>query len=154
LSETNELARNVEDELRRLSFEVRILDETAQALQSRMNMVNAVIADLAYAASTLEGLEKNVEGSELLVPVGGSSYIRARLQDADKVIVGVGARVSVEKSITEAKEIVKKRSEELGKTRTSLQQRFIQVAEKANQDRAKFQELANELGREQASLNV
>ena len=154
MSETNELARNVEDELRRLSFEVRILDETAQALQSRMNMVNAVIADLAYAASTLEGLEKNVEGSELLVPVGGSSYIRARLQDADKVIVGVGARVSVEKSITEAKEIVKKRSEELGKTRTSLQQRFIQVAEKANQDRAKFQELANELGREQASLNV
>ncbi len=148
------MAHNVEDELRRLSFEIRILDETLQALQSRMNMVSAVIADLAYAASTLDGIEKNAEGSELLVPVGGSSYIRARLHDAGKVIVGVGASVSVEKSLTEAKEIVKKRSEQLGTTQTSIQQRLMQVAEKANQDRAKFQELAKELSREQASLNV
>ena len=154
MSGTNKLSRKAEDELRRLSFEIRVLDETAQALQSRMNMVNAVIADLTYATSTLNGLENNSEGSELLVPVGGSSYIRARLQDADKVIVGFGASVSVEKSIPEAEEIIKRRSEELDKTRASLQQRLVQVVEKANQDRAKFQELAKELSREQASLNV
>ncbi len=139
------MASKVEEELRRLSIEIRFLEETAQALQSRMNMVNAVIQDLTYANITLESLGKNELGSELLVPIGGNSYIKAKLDDPDKVIVGMGAGVSVEKTSQEAKGIVKKRLEGLGKTRVSLQQRFAQVAQKINEDRGKFEELAAEL---------
>ena len=136
------MASKAEEELRRLSIEIRFLEETAQALQSRINMLNAVIQDLSYANVTLEGLEKNKVGSELLVPIGGSSYIKAKLDDPDKVIVGMGAGVSVEKTSQEAKGIVKKRLEGLGKTRVSLQQRFSQVAQKIDEDRGKFEELA------------
>lgn len=134
------MASKVEEELRRLSVEIRLLEDTAQALQSRTNMVNAVITDLTYANTTLEGLKKNEVGSELLVPVGGSSYIRASLQDPDRVIVGIGAGVSVEKTLKEAKAIIKKRLEDLEKTKVALQQRFAQVAQKINEDRAKFEE--------------
>ncbi len=139
------MASKVEEELRRLSIEIRFLEETAQALQSRMNMVNAVIQDLTYANITLESLGKNELGSELLVPIGGNSYIKAKLDDPDKLIVGMGAGISVEKTSQEAKGIVKKRLEDLGKTRVSLQQRFAQVAQKINEDRGKFEELAAEL---------
>lgn len=148
------MASKVEEELRRLSIEIRFLEETAQALQSRMNMLNAVIQDLTYADMTLESLEKNEVGSELLVPIGGSSYIKAKLDDPDKVIVGMGAGVSVEKTAEEAKGIVKKRLEGLGKTRVSLQQRFAQVAQTINKDRAKFEELAAELRKGKPSQNV
>jgi len=139
------LASKVEEDLRRLSVEIRFLEETAQALQSRMGMVNAVIQDLTFANVTLESLEKHKLGSELLVPIGGSSYIKAKLDDPDKVIVGMGAGVSVERTSQDAKEIVRKRLEGLEKTRVSLQQRFAQVAEKINEDRAKFEEFAAEL---------
>jgi len=148
------LARKVEEELRRLSIEIRFLEETAQALQSRMNMVNAVIQDLTYANMTLESLGKNELGSELLVPIGGNSYIKAKLDDPDKVIVGMGAGISVEKTSQEVKGIVKKRLEGLGKTRVSLQQRFAQVAQKINEDRGKFEELAAELRKGKPSRNV
>lgn len=148
------MASKVEEELRRLSIEIRFLEETAQALQSRMNMVNAVIQDLTYANITLESLGKNELGSELLVPIGGNSYIKAKLDDPDKVIVGMGAGISVEKTSQEAKGIVKKRLEGLGKTRVSLQQRFAQVAQKINEDRGKFEELAAELRKGKPSRNV
>ncbi|MCW3994152.1 MAG: prefoldin subunit alpha [Candidatus Bathyarchaeota archaeon] len=148
------MASKVEEELRRLSIEIRFLEETAQALQSRMNMVNAVIQDLTYANMTLESLGKNELGSELLVPIGGNSYIKAKLDDPDKVIVGMGAGISVEKTSQEAKGIVKKRLEGLGKTRESLQQRFAQVAQKINEDRGKFEELAAELRKGKPSRNV
>ena len=148
------MASKLEEELRRLSVEIRLLEETAQALQSRANMVNAIIKDLTYAKMTLEGLEKNKTGSELLVPVGGSSYIRASLQDPDKVIVGIGAGVSVEKTTQEAKEIIKKRLEDLEKTRMALQQRFAQVAQKMTEDRAKFEESVAELRKGKPSRNV
>ena len=131
------MASKSEEELRRLTVEMRLLEQTAEALQSRANMINAVTTDLSYARMTLEGLEKESEKSELLVPIGGTSYVRARLENPDKIIVGMGAGVSVEKTREEAKEIIKKRLEDLEKTRTSIQQQFTQVAEKINMDREK-----------------
>lgn len=143
-----------EDELRKLSVELRLLEQTAEAIQSRVNMVNTVITDLTYAAMTLDGLEKEKENSELLVPIGGSSYIRTKLANPDKVIVGMGAGVSVEKTFPEAKEIVKKRLEDLEKTRMSLQHQFTQVADKMGEDREKFEGLLAKLREEKASRNV
>lgn len=148
------MASKVQDELRRLSVEIRLLEETAEALQSRINMVNAAITDLTYANTTLDGLEENKVGSQLLVPIGGNSYIKAKLDDPDKVIVGMGAGVSVEKTFQEAKEVIKKRLEGLEKTGGSLQQRFGEIAQKINEDRAKLEELAAELRKGKPSRNV
>ncbi|MEM3565328.1 MAG: prefoldin subunit alpha [Candidatus Bathyarchaeia archaeon] len=142
------MAAKAEEELRRLSVEMRILEQTAEALQSRINMINAVITDLTYANMTLEGLEKQKENAELLVPIGGNSYIKARLETPDKVTVGIGAGVSVEKTLQEAKEIIRKRLEELEKSRTSLQQQFSQVVDRINEDRERFEELASHLRKE------
>ena len=148
------MASKSEEELRRLGVELRILEQTAEAIQSRIGMVNAVITDLTYAGMTLEGMEKERENSELLVPIGGSSYIKARLENPDKLIVGMGAGVSVEKSLQEAKEVIKKCLENLDKTRSSLQQQFAQVAERIGEDREKFEKLVAELRGETAPRNV
>ncbi|HVO37107.1 MAG TPA: prefoldin subunit alpha [Candidatus Acidoferrum sp.] len=129
------MASKEEEEFRKLTVELRYLEQTADAIQSRINMVNAVIADLSYSTATLEGLEKEKENADLLVPIGGNSFVKAKLANPDKVIVGVGAGVSIEKTLPEAKEITKKRLDDLNKTRLSLQQQFTQVAEKINQDR-------------------
>ncbi|MCD6431305.1 prefoldin subunit alpha [Candidatus Bathyarchaeota archaeon] len=148
------MTSKVEEELRKLSVEMRILEQTAETLQSRINMVNAAITDLTYASKTLEGLEKEKEKSELLIPIGGSSYIRAKLENPDKVIVGMGAGVSVEKTLQEAKEILKKRMDDLEKARASLQQQFSQVATRMNQDKERFDVLANELRKGKTPGNV
>lgn len=148
------MAAKAEEELRRLSVEMRILEQTAEALQSRISMINAVITDLTYANMTLEGLEKQKENAELLVPIGGNSYIRARLETPDKVTVGIGAGVSVEKTLQEAKEIIRKRLEDLEKSRASLQQQFSQVIDRINEDRERFEELAAQLRKETPSRNV
>jgi prefoldin alpha subunit len=136
------LASKNEEEIRKTSVELRLLEQTAEALQSRLNMLNAVTTDLTYANMTLESLEKEKESSELLVPIGATSYIRAKLDNPDKIVVGIGAGVSVEKTRQEAKDIVKKRLEDLEKARTATQQQFTQVAEKINEDRERFEALA------------
>lgn len=143
-----------EEELRRLSVQLRLLEQTAEAIQSRMNIINAVITDLNYAGITLESLEKEKENSELLVPVGGNSYVRAKLENSNQVIVGMGAGVSVEKTMPEAKAIVKKRLEDLEKTRLSLQQQFAQIAERMNQDREKFEGLLAKIREGKTSEDV
>jgi len=147
------LATN-EETLRRLVVELRLLEGTANTLQSRLNFVNAIITELNYAKMTLEGLEKEKEDLPLFVPIGGGSYIRAKLESAEKVIVGMGAGVSVEKPITEAKETVGNRFAQLEKTRRSLQQQLTQVAQKIEEDRARFQELSEKLREAERKRNV
>ena len=138
----------IEEELRKLNLEMRFLEQTAEIIQSRINMVSAVITDLTYASMSLEGLEKEKENAELLVPIGGSSYVKVKLGSSDKVIVGMGAGVSIEKTLQEAKEIIKGRLENLEKTRSSLQNQLVQVVQKINEDREKFENLVAQLREE------
>lgn len=145
------MANKGEEELRRLSVELRFLEQTAEEVQSRINMVNAIITDLTYASMTLEGIEKEKENSELFVPIGSNSYIKAKLENPDKIIVGMGAGVSIEKTLPEAKEIIKKRIENLDKTRTSLQQQLSQVTDRISGDREKFENMVAELRGEKTS---
>jgi prefoldin alpha subunit len=130
-----------EEELRKLSLEMRFLEQTAESLEQRISMVNAAMTDLTYANMALESIEKEKENAELLVPIGGSSYIKVNLSSPDKVIVGMGANVSIEKTLPEAKAIVKERLEELEKTMRSAQQQFGQIAERINAGRSRVESL-------------
>jgi prefoldin alpha subunit len=143
-----------EEELRRLSIEMRFLEQTADTLQQRITMLNAAITDLNYANMTLDGMEKEKENAELLVPIGGSSYIKVKLAESNKVVIGLGSGVSVEKTLTEAKNMVKERLDELEKTMVSAQQQFGQVAERINVSRNRLESLLSSAREGKAPGNV
>lgn len=143
-----------DETLRRLIVELRLLEGTANTLQSRLNFISAMQTELNYAKMTLEGLEKENEDVPLFVPIGGGSYIRAKLESAEKIIVGMGAGVSVEKSLSEAKETVGNRIAQLEKTRGTLQQQLTQVAQKMEEDQTKFQRLSEKLRESERKRNV
>jgi prefoldin alpha subunit len=130
-----------QEELRKLSTELRYYEQTAEALQQRISMLNAALADLTYANTTLEGLEQEKENAEMLVPIGGSSYVQVKLVNPDKIIVGLGAGVSVEKSLTDAKTAIKERLDELTKTLQSAQTQFNQIVEYINSGQKRIESL-------------
>lgn len=143
-----------EETFRRLAVELRILEGTAEALQSRINLVNAALTELRVTNMTLEGLGKEKKDASLFVPIGGGSYIKARLESADKMIVGIGANVAVEKTIKVAKENMSKRTADLEKTRTSLQQQITQVIGRIQNNRSQLQELSAKLNKKERTKGV
>ncbi len=130
-----------EEEVRKLSMQLRYFEQTAETLQQRLSMLNAALTDLTYANMTLENVEKEKENAEMLVPIGGGNYISVRLANSEKVVVGMGAGVSIEKSLPDAQAIVKERMEELQKTQVSAQQQLMQISERINQDRNRMEGL-------------
>jgi prefoldin alpha subunit len=143
-----------EEELRQLSVEMRFLEQAADTLQQRLSMLNAAITDLSYANMTLDGVEKEKENSELLVPIGGGSYVKMKLANPDKVIVSLGAEVSVEKPLADAKIMLKERLDELQKSAVAAQQQFSQVAERINLGRNRLETLLSSVREEKAVGNV
>jgi prefoldin alpha subunit len=134
-----------QETFRRLAVESRFLEEAATELQSRINMTNAALAELRVSSMTLEGLEKEKKDAELFVPIGGGSYVKARLETSKKVIVGIGADVAVEKSVKETKEELQARIAELEKTRDALGQQFNQVIEKIQENRSQLESISAKL---------
>ena len=143
-----------EETFRRLVVELRILEGTADALQSRVSLVSAALTELRVASLTLEGLEKEKTDAPLFVPIGGGSYIEAKLGSEDKVVVSIGAGVATERTLKEAKDTVGSRIAELEKTRTTLEQQLRQVIEKIQDNRAQLQELSAKLSEREKAAGV
>lgn len=132
--------KNVEEEVRRLILEIRLLESTAEQLQARMNLVNAALMELNLAGMALEGIE-NKSSDHIFVPIGGGSYIKARLEDTDKVVYGIGAGVAIEKPLREAKEDIANRIAELNKAKAALEQQLSQVLARIQEGQSRLQEL-------------
>lgn len=140
------MASKNEETLQRLAVELQVLEGTANALQQRINLVSTALTELRVANATLEGLKKEKKGAPLFVPIGGGSYVKANLETADKVVVGIGAGVAVDRTVKAAKENVETRVAELEKTRSSLLQQLRQVVSKIQEGRSKFQGLTTKVG--------
>lgn len=115
------------NDLRRIYVEYRILEDTARILQARLELLNTALNDVMLASTTLKGL-KEVEGDgEALVPVGGGSFIRVKLTEVDKAIVGVGAGVCIEKGLDEAIHDFRGRQGDIERMIASLQEQLSKV---------------------------
>jgi prefoldin alpha subunit len=108
-------------------------------------MTNAALNEMKVSSITLEGLEKEKKGAQLFVPVGGGSYVKAKLETKDTVVMGIGADVAIERSLKEAKVELEARIGELEKTRETMEKQFDQVVERIQQNRAKMEEISNKL---------
>jgi len=134
--------------------ESRYLEETVKEIQSRVNMTNAAITELRVSSMTLEGLEKEKKGSQLFVPIGGGSYVKAKLVTAKKVVVSIGADVAVERTFKDAKEELETHIAELEKTREALGQQFNQVVERIQENRGKLEEVTAKLREGEKQIGV
>jgi len=145
---------NDEEELRKIAVELRLLENTAENMQSRITFVNAAITELNYANLTLDGLEKEKTDTSLFVPIGGGSYIKAKLESPDKIIFGVGAGVAIEKTFVEAKEKIKNRLDDMEKARSSMEQQMEQLLERIRVDRDRLQDISTTLNKREREANV
>lgn len=135
-----------EDIVRQLATEIRILEGSIGALQSRLDIVRAAINEVTLAFNTLDGLKKLQEGDSTLVPVGAGSYVRMKIADSKKLVMGIGAGAAMEKDVESSVGELKGRLEELDKARTSIQQQLDQTISRYQQDRDALEDLLRRQG--------
>jgi len=139
---------NEDEEIRRMLVELRLLEGSARTIESRLAVVDTALSEILIANSTLEGIKNKPKGTEALVPVGAGSFIRVELADSEKIVMGVGAGVSLEKSVNDSIESLKNRQDDLEKLRMSLQQQLSQIASRIEDERRTLSDLVKKRGGE------
>ena len=132
--------------MRQILSDIRLLEGSARVLQSRLDIVTAALSETLTAISTLEGARGKTVETETLVPIGSGSFVKTKLADVEKVIIGVGAGVCIEKPLEDSMKDLRLRSSELERARTTVTQQITQVLTQAEEARAQLNDLARKRG--------
>jgi len=145
-------ASDREEQLRRLIAELRMMQGSAEMLQQRLGLLRTASADLQVAESSLKALKEIEEGKPMLVPIGGGVLADARLGDLSKVIVSIGANISMEMDLDRAMEDVSSRLAEVEKASQSVQQQLQQILAQMQAHQNGINRLGTELRGEAAGV--
>ena len=118
-----------QQQLSELSEKHQVYKHQAESISQQINMVGLTIKDVETALTTITTLKDESAGIETLVPIGFGSFVKANLINTDTIVVGVGAGVSVEKNIDDAKSFLEKRKDELTKYQEQLNNTITKLAQ-------------------------
>lgn len=116
----------------------------AEAIVQQLGLFQISMEGCEKALKAVEAMETAEDGQEMLVPIGQGSFVHARLASRDKVIVGVGAGVSIEKSAADARESLTKRKAQLSEASAKLNQTLSRI----EQEMGKIQSIAAQYERQ------
>ena len=127
MSSNKELSK---EDIQKLSNQFQQLQYQADALSEQLNMVSASLADSGKAINTIIGFEGVEDGHEILIPIGMGTNIMAKLSKPDTVIMEIGAGISLEKDLENAKKSLEIQKEELTKFHQTTQNNMNQILTK------------------------
>lgn len=129
-----------EEEVRRLLTVYQQYQAEAEAIVRQLSIFQISVEGCEKALKAVEAMETVEDGQDMLVPIGQDSFIHAKLISKEKVVVGVGAGVSIEKSASEAKESLSKRKAQLSEASGKLNQTLSKI----EQEMGKIQSIASQ----------
>ena len=96
----------------------QIFEKQITYLQDQLQAVDQAIVELKQLHIALDELKGN-EGKEILSPIGRGVFVKTSLL-SDELIVDVGNKNYVNKSVPKTKEIIKEQIEKLEKSKSEL----------------------------------
>ena len=102
-----------EEEIRRLLATYQQYQAQAEGIMRQINLTQLTAEGLDRALGAVDELDKAEVGQEILVPIGSGSFVHGKLASKEKVVLNVGSGVSIEKTASEAKEILSIRKAEV-----------------------------------------
>jgi prefoldin alpha subunit len=121
-----------EAELRQAMSTLEIFRAQLETINQNQQLVQISLEELGRAKETLVQYQKAKEGDEILLPVGGNSFVFAKVATNAKAIVGIGTGISVEKSMDEAIKTMDDRAAELMDSMKKLADRRMAIEEQAS----------------------
>ena len=137
---------NGQDELTRYMALIEHYKEQMNALDMQISYVHAAINDYNKAKMTLENISKASKNDEILLPIGGSTFIHANPTDPSKVLFDIGAGLVAEKATSDAIKKIDERIKDLQKTMDKLSTMMQQMQEEATDISMKAQNLMSQGG--------
>ena len=139
------MAEDQQKLLQRLYTEQQMTESNLGLMQQRLEAIQVYLTNYRSGFMVLEEIEKKEEGEEMLINVGGSIFVEAKLVNPDMVTRGLGSGIRIEQSVAAAKEVVSEAVESLEKQYEKLAQEYQSLLQRASVLNTQFQQLAGQI---------
>lgn len=90
------------------------------ALTQQSQLLQMSFEETQTASQTIAAIAKAKEGDEIMVPVGASTFVTAKIVSNPKAVVGIGNKISVEKTLDETLDFMKSNLDEISEALKKL----------------------------------
>lgn len=119
-------------DLRQAMMVLESYKEQLEVLRQQIELVQFSIEESARARETLKMLKDAKEGDEILIPIGASVFVNAKVTDSDKAIIGVGNKISVTKDLPDAADYMNSITIELQEALKKVSSTYSDIQTKTN----------------------
>lgn len=109
--------------------------EQLNQLEMQSQYIQAAIMDYNKARLTIEQLNKLEKETEMIIPIGGGTFINTTAKKQEKILVDIGAGVVTEKTYDEAIKKVDERIKNIEKSQARIDE-MMQNIQKQGEDAA------------------
>ncbi len=123
-------------------LELQLIDQQMKQVQKQVEAIERQVVELDEVLQSLDALATSKSGSEMFVPITSGIFLKARLEDNEKLAVNVGSNTVVSKDIPATKTMLAEQAMDMRKFQTELAEQFEKMAERAVGLQKELQELA------------
>jgi prefoldin alpha subunit len=125
-------------------YQIEQYKEQLNQLDMQSQYLQGALMDYNKAKLTLENLKKIDKDLEILLPIGGGTFIDASAKKPSRVLVDIGSGLVSEKNYDDAIKKIDERVKNLEKTQEKLAQMIEQVQQEATEVSAKAQKIMSD----------
>ena len=118
------MTKKTEDDFQQKYMQYNVYKQQAEGLVKELSMLNQTAQSLKTSRDVLSSLEGEKKKATILVPLGGNAFLKAKIEDTDSVLVGVGADVVLSKPTADARTLLDEQLENLKTAGDELAQRM------------------------------
>ena len=119
----------MENEQQELLFKLSVFEQQIRQLQQQINSIDEGMVELESLYVGLDEM-KNSNGKESFSPIGRGIFVKSKIISED-LLVDVGGRNFVKKSVEETKGMIKKQIEKLDEIRKDLNNNLFEIGKEA-----------------------
>ncbi|MCU0861209.1 MAG: prefoldin subunit alpha [Methanomassiliicoccales archaeon] len=122
-----------EQEIKQALATLELYRAQAEALAEQQQIIQFSLDEYTRARDTLGKWKDAEPDAELLVPVGGNSFVFAKVADSKRALVGVGSGVTVERSVEDAIKTLETRTNELAEAAKKVNESLFMLEQRSAQ---------------------
>ena len=116
-----EISKEKQQELQKKYMELQMLSQQINQTQKQIGLLAEQMQELTLTNEALNDLKNTNTGTEMLAPMASGIFVKANIADNKEVLLNVGAKTTVKKTIPQAEKLIKKQLEQIEQYKNDME---------------------------------
>lgn len=133
--------KDMPKEVKEKYMELQMMQHQAQQVQQQVQALESQAGEMDIVQQALDDFAQSKAGSPAIVTLTPGLFVKAKLEETDKVLLNVGGGAVVQKTIPEAKKVIAEQATELRKLQEELSAQLQKLAANAEKVQSELRAL-------------